>query len=108
MKHYKFAIPIKITKIIDQQQDANFVGFFKPGSGKAMFQRASDNEADSRTYEIIVHAVGKLGHIILEPHSIDLETVSIGFTKTMNFSISNVTETALYLKLKLESQIPAP
>ena len=53
-------------------------------------------------YEIIVHAVGKLGFIKVEPSFIDLETVSIGFTKNINFAISNISETALYIKLKVE------
>jgi len=96
-KSYRFNVPIRIKRVIDMAQDANFVGYFNPGSGKYMHNLRQDPL--EKVYMITVIGTGGTGMVQMNPKNIDFKTVSVGFSDLKSFTLSNVSNCAIYVKL---------
>ena len=96
-KNYRFNVPIRIKRVIDMAQDANFVGYFNPGSGKYMHNLRQDPL--EKMYTITVIGTGGTGMVQMNPKNIDFKTVSVGFSDLKSFTLSNVSNCAIYVKL---------
>lgn len=96
-KNYRFNVPIRIKRVIDMAQDANFVGYFNPGSGKYLHNLRQDPL--EKIYMITVIGTGGTGMVQMNPKNIDFKTVSVGFSDLKSFILSNVSNCAIYVKL---------
>jgi hypothetical protein len=99
---YRFNVPIKVARVIDTQQDANYVGYFRPGSGKFMHKVKQDPL--EKFYAITIFGQGGRGSIDMMPRAIDFETVSIGFSAVKSFTLSNVSDCAILVRLAIVSK----
>lgn len=104
-KDYRFNVPIRIKRVIDMAQDANFVGYFNPGSGKYMHNLRQDPL--EKMYMITVIGTGGTGMVQMNPKNIDFKTVSVGFADLKSFTLSNVSNCAIYVKLVIIPKDPA-
>lgn len=98
-KEYRFNIPIKVTRVIDTMQDANFIGYFRPGSGKLHYKIKQDPL--EKSYSVTIRGQGGRGSIDMKPRLIDFETVSIGFSAVKPFTLSNVSDCAIHVRLAI-------
>ena len=98
-KQYKFNVPIVIKRVMDMAQEANFIGYFNPGSGKYMHNLRQDSL--EKHYHITVIGSGGTGMVQMSPKFIDFETVSVGFSAVKSFTLSNVSNCAIYVKLAI-------
>ena len=96
-KNYRFNVPIRIKRVIDMAQDANYVGFFNPGSGKYLHNLRQDPL--EKVYMITVIGTGGTGMVQMNPKNIDFKTVSVGFSDLKSFILSNVSNCAICVKL---------
>lgn len=103
-KNYRFNVPIRIKRVIDMAQDANFVGYFNPGSGKYMHNLRQDPL--EKVYMITVIGTGGTGVVQMSPKNIDFKTVSVGFSDLKSFTLSNISNCAIYVKLVIVPKDP--
>ena len=102
-KSYRFNVPIRIKRVIDMAQDSNFVGYFNPGSGKYMHNQ----DSLEKMYMITVIGTGGTGMVQMNPKNIDFKTVSVGFSDLKSFTLSNISNCAIYVKLVIVPKDPA-
>ena len=104
-KNYRFNVPIRIKRVIDMAQDSNFVGYFNPGSGKYMHNLRQDPL--EKVYMITIIGTGGTGNVQMNPKNIDFKTVSVGFSDLKSFTLSNISNCAIYVKLVIVPKDPS-
>lgn len=102
---YRIVVPINVSKVIDPTQDANHIGFHKPGSGRHMDKVKQDPLVT--VSQVVVYGSGGKGKIDMNPKAIDFKTVSIGFSRVEDFILSNISHTAIFVKLRIVPKDPA-
>lgn len=97
LQSYRFNVPIRIKRVIDMAQDANYIGYFNPGSGEQMHNLRQDPL--EKLYHITIHGSGCTGMVDMNPKAINFNTVSVGFSSVRTFTLSNVSNCAIFAKL---------
>lgn len=97
LQSYRFNVPIRIKRVIDMAQDANYIGYFNPGSGEQMHNLRQDPL--EKLYHITIHGSGGTGMVDMNPKAINFNTVSVGFSSVRTFTLSNVSNCAIFAKL---------
>lgn len=98
-------MPLFTMNLFDQVK--NSVGFFSPGSGLTLTQMNNQSTlsmmqqspASSKCIQII--GAGADGMIAISPENLDFGTITVGYSKTLSVTISNKSNTNLYIELKM-------
>lgn len=98
-KEYRFNVPIRVRKIIDQSQDANYIGYYMPSSAKLMHRVKQDLQ--EKIYYVTIYGSGGQGRIDMNPKKLDFDTVSVGFSAVKSFTLSNISNCAIFVKLTI-------
>jgi len=98
-REYRFNVPIRVRKVIDSSQDANYIGYYLPGSGKLMHRVRQDLQ--EKIYYVTIYGSGGQGRIDMNPKKLDFDTVSVGFSSVKSFTLSNISNCAIFVKLTI-------
>lgn len=104
-KEYQISIPLFTKNLFDQVKST--VGFFAPGSGLTLTQMNQASQLSlmqqsaqsSKAVQII--GAGADGQISISPENLDFGTITVGYTKTLSVTITNKSNSNLYIELKM-------
>jgi len=104
-KQYQITIPIFTKNLFDSVKSQ--VGFFAPGSGLTLTQMNNQSQLSfsqaslSTSSSIQILGAGADGMISISPENLDFGTITVGYTKTLSVTITNKSDTNLYIELKM-------
>ena len=104
-KQYQITIPIFTKNLFDSVKSQ--VGFFAPGSGLTLTQMNNQSQLSfsqaslSTSSSIQIIGAGADGMIAISPEDLDFGTITVGYSKTLSVTITNKSDTNLYIELKM-------